>query len=164
MRKKVIIGLSLIVLWLIVCFIYSRPMTLSQLYPVLTLEQCTEIHGYYNDGTKEGMTEFVIDRDCEQFEELWNLFFERDYCRSVRDILPKGTRIHRTQPGDFQWEVYFDFEDIGFPDGSSGSGSMLSVQYWYGDLDIYFDGGVHSCRTSGQKEWAQKILDVLHSD
>ena len=159
--KKTIIMIAAAALLLAVYLFYSRPMTLSQLYPMLTLDKCTEIRGYYKVGTQTEQSEFIIEQGSEEFQTLCTLFYEEDYRRSFRDILPRGTRTHRTEPDDFQWEVWFNFKDIEFPDGSIGTGTMLHFLNWYGELDIYFDGEQYSCRTSGQESWEKEVLDII---
>lgn len=161
--KKIVIVASVAVLVIAACLFYSRPKTVSQLYPMFTLDKCTEIRGYYID-TQPGMTEYTIEKDSDEFQKLCALFWEQEYCRSLRDILPRGTRTYQTQPddpNDYQWDVYFCFEDITLPDGSIGSGAMLHFQSWYGELDIYFDGETYSCYTSEQEAWAKEILDII---
>ena len=159
--KKIVIVAIVAVLLIVAYLFYSRPMTISQLYPMFTLDKCTEIRGYYEIGAKAEMSEFTIEKDSDEFQKLCALFWEQEYCRSLRDILPRGTRTHRTEPDDYQWDVYFYFEDITLPDGSTGSGAMLHFQSWYGELDIYFDGETYSCHTSEQEAWAKEILDII---
>lgn len=159
--KKIVIVASVAILVIAACLFYSRPKTVSQLYPMFTLDKCTEIRGYYEIGTQPEMTEYTIEKDSDKFQKLCTLFWEQEYCRSLRDILPRGTRIHQTQPDDYQWDVYFYFEDIALPDGSIGSGAMLHFQNWYGELDIYFDGETYSCHTREQGVWAKEILDII---
>ena len=159
--KKIVVVLTIAVLLLTAYLIYSRPLTISQLYPILTLDKCTEIRGYYEIGTQAEQTEFAIEQNSEEFQKLCSMFYEQKYRRSLRDILLRGTRIHRTEPDDFQWDVYFYFEDIAFPDGSSGSCAMLHFLSWYGELDIYFDGKTHSCYTSEQEVWTKEVLDII---
>ncbi len=139
----------------------SRPMTIAQRYPMLTADSCTGIQGYYYDGTQTGFTNVVLEKDSQEFRQLWELFFQRSYRRSLRDLLPRGTRIHSAQPGDFQWEVFFEFENVPFPDGSTGSGTLLHIQNWYGELDLHFDGEPESCITQDQQAWAAEVLDIL---
>ena len=117
--------------------------------------------GDYVIGNQDGRTEFTIDWDSEEFQALWELFFERNYSRSLRDLLPRGTRTHMVQPEEFQWEVCFCFDDVVFPDGYIGSGAMLHFRNWYGELDIVFDGEAHSYRTGGQETWAADVLAVI---
>lgn len=160
-RKKTISLVSVLILLVFVYLVYSRPMTVSQLYPMLSLEKCTEIRGYYRIGVQTEQTEFTVDQDSEEFQKLCSLFYEQEYRRSFRDLLPRGTRIHRTEPDDFQWDVSFCFEDVEFPDGSSGSGALLHFQNWYGELDIDFNAQTHSCYVNEQEAWAQEILDII---
>ena len=158
--KKAFLLISVTVLLLAAYLIYSRPMTIQQRYPMLDLEQCTDLRGYYEIGGK-GRTEFTIDKNSEDFETLCTLLYEQAYRRSLKDLLPRGTRTHVTQPGDFEWEVFFRFEDAVFPDGSHGSGGILRIAYWYGELDIYFDGEQLSCHTTQQESWAKTFLDAV---
>jgi len=159
--QKAFIMLFVMLLFIAGYLFYSRPMTIQQRYPMLTLDKCTEIRGYYEVGAQAEMTAFTIEKDSEYFQKLCNLFYERNYRRSLRDILPRGTRIHRTEPDDFQWEVMFHFDTVELPDGNRGSGTLLRIQYWYGDLDIHFDGVTRSCHTSEQDAWAKEILDII---
>lgn len=159
--KKAAIVAALVIVFIFSCLFYSRPRTLPQLYPMLTLEQCTEIRGYYKIGTEPVQSEFSIVQGSAEFQKLWDLFWKQSFCRSIRDIFPRGTRIHRTEPDDFQWDVYFYFDDVHFPDGSIGSGGMLHFLNWYGSLDIYFDGEVYACHTKSQDAWAKEILDII---
>lgn len=159
--KKVAISFSVAVLLLAAYLIYSRPMTIQQRYPILDLAQCTELRGYYEIVGQAERTEFTIDKNSEDFETLCTLLYEQTYRRSLKDLLPRGTRIHATQPGDFEWEVFFQFEDVVFPDGNHGSGGILRIEYWYGELDIHFDGEQLSCHTKQQEFWAKTILDTI---
>ena len=94
-KKKIIIVAIAAALLIVTYLFYSRPMTVSQLYPMLPLDECTKIRGYYDDGTGPAQVEFNIEKDSEEFQKLCSLFYEQDYRRSLRDILPRGTRTHR---------------------------------------------------------------------
>lgn len=59
-NKKIVIVLAVAVLLLAACLLYSRPLALSQLYPTLTLDKCTEIRGYYEVGTQTNPQEFSL--------------------------------------------------------------------------------------------------------
>ena len=159
--KKIIIVAIVAALWVVTYLFYSRPMTVSQLYPMLPLDECTKIRGYYDDGTGPAQVEFNIEKDSEEFQKLCSLFYEQDYRRSLRDILPRGTRTHRVEPGDFQWEVYFYFEDVEFDNGSGASSMALEFHNWYGELDIRFNGDIYSCNIKEQESWAKEILDII---
>ena len=158
--KKAFLMISVTVLLLAAYLIYSRPMTIQQRYPMLDLEQCTDLRGYYEIGG-QGRIEFTVDKNSEDFETLCTLLYEQAYRRSLKDLLPRGTRTHATQPGDFEWEVFFQFEDVAFPDGSHTSGRILRVDYWYGELDIHFYGDIVSCSTKQQESWAKTVLDII---
>lgn len=159
--KKAAAIIAVLLLLVAAYLFYSRPMTIQQRYPMLSLDKCSGISGYYRDDTGEALEEFVIDKNSEEFEMLCDLLYKQEYRRSLRDLLPRGTRIHRTESGDFQWEVFFHFEDVVLPDGSIGSGGILRIQSWYGDLDIYFDDGIFSCYTNEQEHWAKEVLDII---
>ena len=161
MKKKVILRLIPVIFIFAIYLVYSRPMTVSQLYPMFTLDKCTGIGGYYNDGTQVDLTKFTIEQGSEEYEKLCEMFYEKEYRRKLADILPRGTRSHRYEPGDFQWEVYFYFEDIEMPDGSRGFGPMLQFKSWYGDLDIFSVGEYYSCYTNRQKAWEKEVYDLI---
>lgn len=161
MKKKAIAGILIAAVLFTAYFVYSWPKTLLQLYPMLTLDKCTEISGYYIVGTQTDPMEFVIEKDSPEFEKLFSQFYWKMYRRSVRDILPRSTRYHTPSPEDFQWDVCFSFEDVEFPDGSIGSGKMLHFHNWYGDLDIGFNGETYSCHTDEQEAWAETVLQLI---
>lgn len=159
---KKLIYLSAALLLLVIAYLaFSRPMSIESRYPMLSLDRCTGISGYWRDASADVLQKFTLDKDSEEFQSLCELLYAREYRRSLRDLLPRGTRTHQPAPEDFQWEVSFRFEDITLPDGSIGSGEMLRIQYWYGELDLYFDGGQLSCKTAGQDEWAKQVLDII---
>ena len=165
-KRKTVVMLSLAVLLLVSYLIYSRPMTLSQINPLLPLDKCVEISGYYRTSDDTGgFTQFTIAADSKEFKELCRLFSEKTYRRSLRNLLPRGTRTHQTTSKfEFQWEVFFHFDTIEFPDGNAGSGPLLQVQYWYGDLDIenrVFEKERRICHTAEQDAWAKEILDII---
>ena len=159
--KKVVVIIAVVLLVIAAYLFYSRPMTIQQRYPMLTLDKCIGMDGYYRDGTSVEFEKFTIDKNSEEFERLCDLLYAQRYHHSLRDLLPRGTRIHPTVPGEFEWEVYFLFEDLVFPDGNVGSGAVLSIQSWYGELDIYFDGDRLSCYTNEQEAWARQVLDII---
>ncbi|MBR6562200.1 MAG: hypothetical protein IKK78_04235 [Oscillospiraceae bacterium] len=158
-----IVVICIILLLIAAYLLYSRPMTIQERYPMLTLDKCTELRGYYKIAGQTELTEFTIDKNSEAFEMLCSLLYEQDYHRSLRDLLPSGTRYHATEPDDFEWEVFSHFEDVEFPDGSISSGPILRVQIWYGELDIHFDGEILSCRTKEQETWAKEVLNIIKS-
>jgi len=165
-KRKTVVMLALAVLLLVSYLIYSRPMTLSQLHPLLPLSECVGISGYYRTSEQtDGLTQFTIEADSEEFQELCSLFNEKTYRRSLKDLFPRGGRTHQTTGKfEFQWEVWFHFDTIEFPDGNAGSGPLLQFQYWYGELDIenrVFDKERRICHTDEQDAWAKEILDII---
>ena len=160
-KIKRLVLIAVAVLILSAYLIYSRPMTLLQMYPMLTLDRCTEIHGYYRIEEQPEQTRFTVSASDEAFQDLCDAFYGRSYRRSLRSIFVRGTRSHRVEPGDFQWEVYFYFEDVEFPDGSIGSAAMLRIQNWYGELDLYFDVEQVSLHTKGETVWGREVLDLI---
>ena len=160
--KKFVVKMILILLFVSVCLIYTRPLNIQQRYPMLTLDKCTGISGYYYNGNGVDSEEFFCEKNSQAFEELSSLLYEQEYRRSLRDLFPRnGARTHQPKPGEFQWEVSFHFEDMVLPDGSVCSGEMLRIQSWYGELDIHFDGDTFSCYTDKQKPWTKKVLDFI---
>ena len=159
--KKLLIAAAVLLVFVVVYLVYSRPMTIQQRYPMLTPEKCVELRGYYRVGAEEVLQEVTIDKNSEEFAVLFDLLYEQEYRRSLRNLVSGGTRVHVTEPEDFQWEVLFFFEDVVLPDGSIGSGTMLQVQNWYGELGISFDGEQTEYDTDGQEEWAKEILSVI---
>ena len=165
-KKKTVVVIAMAVLLLVSYLIYSRPMTLSQLSPLLPLDECVGISGYYRTTDQtDGLTQFTIEAGSEEFQELCSLFNEKTYRRSLKNLFPRGTRYHQTtNEFEFQWEVWFHFDTIEFPDGNGGSGPLLQVQYWYGELDIenkVWERGRRSCYTSEQDALAREILDII---
>lgn len=162
-KKRISLGIAAAILLLALAFYawYTKPVTLSELYPMLELDKCTQIQGYYEIGTQAEPSEFTIAKNSGEFETLYNLFYEQRYCRSLRDVFPRGTRIHRTEPDDFQWDVHFVFEHVEFPDGSTGSGAMLHFTNWYGAFDIHFNGETHAYQVSDQERWGVQVLDTI---
>ena len=165
-KKKTAVLLALAVLILVSYLIYSRPMTLSQLHPLLPLDQCVGISGYYRTSEQTGgLTQFTIEADSAEFQELCSLFNEKTYRRSLKDLLPRGTRYHQaTGEFEFQWEVWFHFDTIEFPDGNGGSGPLLQIQYWYGELEIenmVWEKSRRISHTDDQDIWAKEILDII---
>ena len=160
-RIKWLVLIAVAVSLLSAYLIYSRPMTLSQMYPMLTPERCTEIHGYFRIEEQPEQTRFTVSASDDAFRDLCDAFYGRTYRRSLRSVLVRGARYHRVEPGDFQWEVYFHFEDVELPDGNIGSGAMLRIQNWYGELDLYFDVEQVSLHTDDGEEWGKEVLDLI---
>ena len=95
-KRRTVVVIALAVLLLVSYLVYSRPMTLSQLFPLRDIDQCIGISGYYRTSTQtDGITQFAIEPGSEEFQELCRLFNEKTYRRSLRGLLSRGVR---TQP------------------------------------------------------------------
>lgn len=164
-KKKIVLlkaglGIAVVIALLLGYSLFSRPMTLSQLYPMIKIDQCAEIKGYYGIGTQVNDTEFGFDRSDEDFWKLLMLFNEQEYRRSLKDLLPRTTKTHRAEGNnDFWWDVSLRFDEFTMPDGSISSG-FLRFHNWYGDLEIYFDGEAYACFTRESKLY-DSVFELL---
>jgi len=75
--------------------------------------------------------------------------------------LPQGTKTHLTKDGDFKWDVMFEINDVEFPDGSVVSGTLISVNNFFGVLEVHFDGDVWRCTTRDKKEWLSDVMSLI---
>ncbi|MEI3076734.1 MAG: hypothetical protein V8T17_05890 [Oscillospiraceae bacterium] len=50
-------------------------------------------------------TRFEFPSKDTRCAQLIALFAQQKFCRSLINLLPPGGRTHRTQDGDFRWEV-----------------------------------------------------------
>lgn len=161
MKKKnltILIAIALVLAgaWLI----YSRPMTLSELYPMLTEDKCSGVSGYYQRDLQQPLPEFSFDKDSEAFKALWGLFSGRKYRRRLKDLLPDTTKYHNMEPGDFRWDVSFRYCDAELEDGALLSAG-LRFEDWYGELGICFNGRTWLCRTGNQDEFIKDVYDII---
>ena len=65
-----IVVICIILLLIAAYLLYSRPMTIQERYPMLTLDKCTELRGYYKIAGQTELTDFTIDKNSEAFETL----------------------------------------------------------------------------------------------
>ena len=163
MKKRVITIILILVLLCIVAFVlvYTRPLTIEQRYPVLDISQCTQIRGYYYDGTDTENTPFTIYPDDPHFDEIVELFQSAAFETKLRNIFPQGTKTHPYSKGDFKWEVMFGFEDVLFPSGDMGSGDMLHIRNFFGDIDLSFGGEQVNCSVKNQEQWLKDVMNVI---
>ena len=166
MRKKVkwiILAVMLVGITAFVC-IYTRPLEIEQRYPVLDLSQCTQIRGYYYIYTGANVVDdtlFIISPDDIHFDDMLELFQSASFRNKLRNILPEGTKTHVLQDGDFRWEVMFHFENVRFPNGDTGSGGILHIRNFFGDVELFFDGEQTKCSVKNQEKWLQDVLDII---
>ena len=50
---------------------------------------------------------------------------------------------------------------VTLPDDSTSSGNILGIQNFFGDLTITVNGEIVSCSVENEKQWAQKIMDII---
>jgi len=141
--------------------VYTRPLTIEQRYPVLDLSQCILIRGYFNSGASAEDSQFMIAPDDPHFDEMIELFQSTPFRTNLRNILPQGTKIHPYEDGDYKWSVMLRFEDVLFPNGDTGSGDMLHINNFFGDVDLSFDGKQVECSVKNQKQWLKAVMSIL---
>lgn len=88
--KKTVIVIAMAVILLVAYLFYSRPMILSQLYPMITLDKCTEISGYYEVGAQAEPSEFYIEQNSGNFKQLCTLFFEQNIAAVLGIFSPEA--------------------------------------------------------------------------
>ena len=169
-RKRILIALCVIAalaaLAAAFCLWYTRPMSFADLSPGVDLPSCDEIRIYatYHNGTPRDMDEYELTLTPEDpaFEPLLSLLEDQTYRRSLKNLLPQGTRYHNTQPGDFRWEVILHYEDeVLFPNGSWGKGDLLQFRDFYGALDVSFDGEIWRAAVPDQNQWLSEIMELI---
>ena len=55
----------------------------------------------------------------------------------------------------------FRFEDVLFPSGDMGSGDMLHIENFYGDIDLSFDGEQMNCSVKNQEQWLKDVMSII---
>ena len=160
MKKKRMIAVLLLCI-VVAILIYTRPLTIEERYPVLDLSQCTLISGYFDNGTGVEDTRFTISPEDPHFDELMERFRSTEFRTSLRTIFFRGVKIHPYQDGDYKWEVMLRFEDVLFPSGDIGSGDMLHISNFYGDIDLSFDGQQVECSVKNQDEWLNNVMSII---
>ena len=126
-------------------------MTIPQRYPMLMLDKCSGISGYYCEDTMMDSKKFTINTSSQEYKVLSDLIYDKKYHRSIWDLLPRGTRFHRQEMGDFQWEVYFN--DIELADGSPELTSADKIEVKIEHMDVSMepkDGDVIEIIYSGE--------------
>lgn len=166
MKKRLTIAIiaALVLCLAVFAAVYTRPLKIEQRYPEIDLSQCTQISGYYRiNGTGDEMIRFVFDPEDAQFNEMIGIFQTVGFKRSIQDLLPKGTNAHTDREGDFQWTVSFRFENVR-SNKAVLSGELLSVDDFYGDLQLSFDGKPMKCSADETQNWSKRVLDVMMQD
>jgi len=145
------------------CFFYMRPLTLSQLCPGVNVAQSKSVSGNYAVAPDTEDSPFEADESDARFSQIIALFKNRQFRRSLANLLPQGTKTHQTGAGDFRWDVAFAMDDVALPDGSVSSGTLIGVHSFYGTLEVRFNGDVWRCTTAGQDAWLKDVLALISS-
>lgn len=130
LKKKWLLLAAIAAVLTAFCLWYTRPVPFQDLIPGAELPPCHQIrvHASYEreQGRQPEEYQLTITPEDPSFDPLLSLFTGQSYRRSLGNLLPRGGRIHSTQPGDFKWLVYLDYEEpITLPDGSEASGALL---------------------------------------
>ena len=164
-KKKWIILAAVTVALTAFCLWYTRPIPFQDLIPGAELPPCQQIRvyaSYEKDISQREEYELTITPEDSSFDPLLSLFTDRSYRRSLRNLLPRGGRIHNTQPGDFEWLVYLDYEEpITLPDGSEGSGTLFHFTNFFGTLDVSVLGEGWQANTDQQEQWLWEVMEII---
>ena len=160
-KTKCLAAAAILAGGLLAAAIYTRPRTIAQRYPFLDLDQCIQIHGYYSEGIQAEDTRFLITPEDPHFKEALRLFGSPAFRTKLGNLLPRRTKTHRYSEGDFQWIVLFRFESVLFPSKDTGTGDLLHVNNFYGDLTLHSDGETVQCGFSGQEPWTRDVMDII---
>ena len=165
MTKKKRIALIAVLVLAVFCLWYTRPIPFQELIPGAELPPCQQIRvyaSYEEDISQREKYELTITPEDPSFDPLLSLFTDRSYRRSLRNLLPRGGRIHNTQPGDFEWLVYLDYEEpITLPDGSEGSGTLFHFTNFFGTLDVSVLGEGWQANTDQQEQWLWEVMEII---
>ena len=160
-RVKAVITGAILLAVLAFCLVYTRPLTIEERFPMLEMSECTRIKGYYSNGQAAEESSFVIYPEDPCFSEMIALFEAPAFHTRLKNLLPMGTRIHRAEEGDFEWELIFRFEDVRFPSGDMGRGDMLHIRNFFGDLTLHFDGESTRCSVKEQEQGLRDVMDRI---
>ena len=160
---KYIISGAVIICLVCACLIYTRPQTIEQRYPYLSVSDCTEISGYYYAYTSSDTDdmEFNIGADDEHFSELIELVQSAKFKTRLTNILPHTIDTHQLSDGDFKWELMLKFDNLSFPSGDTGSGYILHITNFFGKLSFSFDGEETLCSVNDQEQWVENIMNLI---
>ncbi len=162
MKKiKKIIPAAIFLTLLVCVLLYTRPMTLVQLCSGVDITQAVSVSGSFSIVPSIENSRFEIDKNDERFSQIVELFKSRKFRRSLVSLLPQGAKTHLPKDGDFQWEVMFEINDVPFPDGNVVSGTLISVDNFFGVLEVRFDGDVWRCTTSDKKKWLSDVMSLI---
>ena len=169
MKKKRLLPLGILAVLVLAALIYTRPMTLEALLG-LDITQSELVYTDYltfsldEPGRSVESSEWL--RGEERTEKLIELLSQQKFRRSLASLLPQGGTTHRTQDGDFRWEVGFCFDETDFPDGSTGKGVFVQCRNFYGKLELFraYDGKSFRCTVQDQDAFLQQVYGIISSE
>ena len=165
MKRRHIVLLGILAVLVLAALIYTRPMTLQEIGKV-DIAQCESVSGYHRRAPDSEFTSFELSAEDERCSQLIDLFAQQKYRRSLANLLPQGGTTHRTQDGDFLWEVGFCFDETDFPDGSTGKGVFVQCRNFYGKLSLFraYDGKTIRCTVQDQEAFLQQVYDIISAE
>lgn len=165
MKKKRLLLLGILAVLVLAALIYTRPMPLEALCEA-DITQCQSVSGYHRRAPDSEFTSFELSAEDERCSQLIDLFAQQKYRRSLANLLPQGGTTHRTQDGDFRWEVGFCFDATDFPDGSTGEGVLVTCRNFFGKLSLFraYDGKTIRCTVQDQDAFLQQVYDIISAE
>lgn len=165
MKRRHIVLLGILAVLVLSALIYTRPMTLQEIGKV-DIAQCESVSGYHRRAPDSEFTSFELSAEDERCSQLIDLFAQQKYRRSLANLLPQGGTTHRTQDGDFRWEVGFCFDATDFPDGSTGEGVLVTCRNFFGKLSLFraYDGKTIRCTVQDQEAFLQQVYDIISAE
>lgn len=165
MKKKWFLPLGILAVLVLAAMIYTRPMPLEALCEA-DITQCQSVFGTHFRAPQAEDTRFEFPADDARCAQLTALFAQQKFRRSLASLLPQGGTTHRTQDGDFRWEVGFCFDETDFPDGSTGKGVFVQCRNFYGNLSLFraYDGKSFRCTVQDQDAFLQQVYGIISSE
>lgn len=158
--KTVAVILAVVCVIVITVLIYSRPMSISEICEGIDITKRAVLQGSYSV-YPVGLTEFEIGQDDAQFGPVMELLTGQKFRRSVRSLLPQGTKVYPLTDGVFKWDILCEMREPVQIDGENVSGTVIRISDYYGELEIECVGKIWRCSTSGQEQFVTDVLDVL---
>ena len=160
-RRRVALLTALILLAVLAISFYTRPRSLEDLG--LPPAQCQRIQAWLNNVDNGDTQTLVLTPEDPAWSALLGLLETGTFRRSLRDLFPRGTWTHVPTPEDREhsWRLDLIFDETALPDGTTGSGALLHLNYFYGKLEIALAGDWHLYRAAGH--WAEDLWTCLLS-
>lgn len=162
-RKRIarLVFLALLAALVVAALIFTRPMTLEEIYPELDWNAvdhfCIYSQQYESTdtGTSGRLDAYHYDAELgaedELREEFMGLLKAQTFRRKLSSFLPHGTRTQPIQEGDFKWELHFG-ESHGY----------LHLNNFFGDFrcqEMSGDGKDYDLATD--KDFADKVFALI---